>query len=185
MKKGDQVTTVLPNGFEQIAVALAAFQAGFYYTPVNWHLVGPEIAYIVDDSETKVFIVHERFASEAVRVVPEIDVPDDAPLQRRQGRRIPAVRRAHRRSADARAPTISRPARTCSTHRARPVGRRACGARCRPSIPTRWARHRAGCSGCSTSSPTTTACTSPRRRCTTRPSTTGPPRRCSSATRSC
>jgi long-chain acyl-CoA synthetase len=76
LKKGDQVTTVLPNGFEQIAVALAAFQAGFYYTPVNWHLVGPEIAYIVGDSETKVLIVHERFAGEAVRVVPEIDVPE-------------------------------------------------------------------------------------------------------------
>jgi long-chain acyl-CoA synthetase len=76
LKKGDQVTTVLPNGFEQIAVALAAFQAGFYYTPVNWHLVGPEIAYIVGDSETKALIVHERFAGEAVRVVPEIDVPE-------------------------------------------------------------------------------------------------------------
>jgi long-chain acyl-CoA synthetase len=76
MQKGDQVTTVLPNGFEQIAVALAAFQAGFYYTPINWHLVGPEIAYIVNDSETKVLIVHERFAGEAVRVVPETSVPD-------------------------------------------------------------------------------------------------------------
>ena len=76
MKTGDQVTTVLPNGFEQVAVALAAFQGGFYYTPVNWHLVGPEIAYIVNDSETKVFIVHERFAAEAVRVLPEVSVPE-------------------------------------------------------------------------------------------------------------
>ena len=76
LRKGDQVTTVLPNGFEQVAVALAAFQAGLYYTPVNWHLVGPEIAYIVNDSETKVLIVHERFASEAVRVLPEVDIPE-------------------------------------------------------------------------------------------------------------
>ena len=57
LERGDQVTTVLPNGFEQVAVALAAFQSGFYYTPVNWHLVGPEIAYIVNDSESKVLIV--------------------------------------------------------------------------------------------------------------------------------
>ena len=76
MQRGDQVTTVLPNIFEQVAVALAAFQGGFYYTPVNWHLVGPEIAYIVNDSETKVLIVHERFAGEAVRVLPEVSVPE-------------------------------------------------------------------------------------------------------------
>ncbi len=65
---------MLPNGFEQVAVALAAFQAGFYYTPVNWHLVGPEIAYIVNDSESKVLIVHERFAGEAARVLAETDL---------------------------------------------------------------------------------------------------------------
>jgi long-chain acyl-CoA synthetase len=75
LERGDQVTTVLPNSFEQVAFALAAFQGGFYYTPVNWHLVGPEIAYIVNDSETKVFIVHERFAGEAVRVLAESNVP--------------------------------------------------------------------------------------------------------------
>ena len=34
--------------------------------PINHHLVGPEIAYIVDDCEAKVFVGHERFADEAV-----------------------------------------------------------------------------------------------------------------------
>jgi len=72
---GDQVTTVLPNGFEQVGVGLAALQTGLYSTTVNWHLVGPEIAYIVNDSETKVLIVHERFAAEAGRVLDEISVP--------------------------------------------------------------------------------------------------------------
>jgi long-chain acyl-CoA synthetase len=76
LRRGDQVTTALPNGFEQVALSLACFQGGFYYTPVNWHLVGPEIAYIVNDSETKAFIVHERFAAEAVRVLPETSIPD-------------------------------------------------------------------------------------------------------------
>jgi long-chain acyl-CoA synthetase len=76
LRQGDQVTTVLPNGFEQLAVALAAYQGGFYYTPVNWHLVGPEIAYIVNDSETRAFIVHERFAAEAGRVLQDTSVAD-------------------------------------------------------------------------------------------------------------
>src|SRR4051794_21685521 len=75
LQRGDQVTTVLPNGIEQVAMTLACFQGGFYFTPVNWHLVGPEIAYIVNDSETKVLVVDERFAGEAARVVPEVDIP--------------------------------------------------------------------------------------------------------------
>ncbi|RMH87110.1 MAG: acyl-CoA synthetase, partial [Actinomyces sp.] len=72
---GDQVTTVLPNSAEQVAVCLAAFQSGLYVTTVNWHLVGPEIAYIVDDSETRALIVHERFAEEADRVLDEVSTP--------------------------------------------------------------------------------------------------------------
>ena len=74
LRRGDQVTTVLPNGIHQVAMTLACFQGGFYFTPVNWHLVGPEIAYIVNDSETKVLVVDERFAAEAARVVPEVSV---------------------------------------------------------------------------------------------------------------
>ena len=72
---GDQVTTVLPNGIEQVAMSLAAYQGGFYLTTVNWHLAGPEIAYIVNDSETKAFIVHEDFAAQALKVLEDSDVP--------------------------------------------------------------------------------------------------------------
>ncbi len=74
LKKGDQVTTVLPNSIEQLAVGLAVTQCGFYITTVNWHLAAPEISFIVEDSETKIFIVHERFAEEAGRVLSEINV---------------------------------------------------------------------------------------------------------------
>jgi len=76
LQKGDQVTTVLPNSFEQVAVCLAAFQGGFYVTTVNWHLVGPEISYIVNDSETKALIVSERFADEAQRVLEDCVTPE-------------------------------------------------------------------------------------------------------------
>ncbi len=74
LTRGDQLTTVLPNCFEQVALCLAAFQGGFYVTTVNWHLVGPEIAYIVNDSDTRALVVSERFAAEAARVLPETDV---------------------------------------------------------------------------------------------------------------
>ncbi len=73
---GDQVTTVLPNCFEQVAVCLAASQIGCFLTTVNWHLVGPEISYIVNDSETKALIVHERFGDEAERVLEDCVTPE-------------------------------------------------------------------------------------------------------------
>ena len=66
---GDQVTTVLPNCFEQLAVCLAAYQSGFYVTTINWHLVGREINYIVNDAETKALVVHARFGDEVRRAV--------------------------------------------------------------------------------------------------------------------
>ncbi len=76
--KGDTVACVLPNGFEMMALYLGALQIGCYLTPINHHLVGPEIAYIVDDSDARVFVAHEDFAGEVGRVLPEIPkVPQD------------------------------------------------------------------------------------------------------------
>ncbi|SVC35508.1 uncharacterized protein METZ01_LOCUS288362, partial [marine metagenome] len=55
MKRGDSIAVVLPNCAEYYAINLACTQAGFYMVPINWHLAGPEIAYILSDSEAKVF----------------------------------------------------------------------------------------------------------------------------------
>ena len=71
---GDTVAAVVPNGLEMLEYYLGATQIGLYITPINHHLVGPEIAYIVNDSESKVLIVHERFAGEAARVLAETDL---------------------------------------------------------------------------------------------------------------
>ncbi|QGV82208.1 acyl-CoA synthetase [Streptomyces ficellus] len=62
---GDAFAVVLPNGPEFLTAYLAASQAGLYLVPVNHHLVGPEIAWIVSDSGAKVLIAHERFADAA------------------------------------------------------------------------------------------------------------------------
>ncbi|MXV90988.1 MAG: AMP-binding protein [Acidimicrobiia bacterium] len=72
---GDGVVTVLPNGLEQVALLLAAYQGGMYATAVNWHLAAPEIAYIVDDSDARVLVSHERFAAEAAGVAERTNVP--------------------------------------------------------------------------------------------------------------
>jgi len=72
------VAVLLPNGREFIEVLLAVQQAGWHMVPVNFHLVGPEIAYIVEDSGAKAFIAHERFAAEAVRAGSEMSLPESA-----------------------------------------------------------------------------------------------------------
>ncbi|MFI1354563.1 acyl-CoA synthetase [Streptomyces sp. NPDC020898] len=73
--RGDAFAAVLPNGVEFLVAYLAASQAGFYLVPVNHHLVGPEIAWIVADSGAKVLIAHERFADAARAAADEAELP--------------------------------------------------------------------------------------------------------------
>ncbi|MHB8465863.1 MAG: AMP-binding protein, partial [Acidimicrobiales bacterium] len=74
---GDAIAVVLPNSVEFMALYLAALQAGFYLVPINTHLVGPEIAHIVSDSEAKVFIGHERLADACAAAAEELDFPKE------------------------------------------------------------------------------------------------------------
>jgi long-chain acyl-CoA synthetase len=67
LKDGDGICGLVPNGVDGLTLYLATLQAGWYYTPINWHFTGPEIAYIVSDSEAQAFFVHERYAVEGVR----------------------------------------------------------------------------------------------------------------------
>ncbi|MGN6609157.1 MAG: acyl-CoA synthetase [Jatrophihabitans sp.] len=62
---GDCLVVMLPNSIELVALYFAAMQTGLYIVPINWHLTGPEVAYIVEDSEAKAFVGHERFAEAA------------------------------------------------------------------------------------------------------------------------
>ncbi|MCB5910584.1 acyl-CoA synthetase [Streptomyces pinistramenti] len=75
LERGDAFAAVLPNGVEFFTAYLAASQAGLYLVPVNHHLVGPEIAWIVADSGAKVLIAHERFAEAARFAADEAELP--------------------------------------------------------------------------------------------------------------
>ncbi|MGX1881581.1 acyl-CoA synthetase [Streptomyces sp. NPDC055287] len=75
LRQGDAFAVVLPNGVEFLTAYLAASQAGFYLVPVNHHLVGPEIAWIVADSGAKVVVAHERFADAATAAADEAKLP--------------------------------------------------------------------------------------------------------------
>ncbi len=69
---GDTVACVLPNSIELVELYLGTLQIGCYFTPINHHLVGPEIAYILNDSEAKLFVGHEAFAEEITKALTEV-----------------------------------------------------------------------------------------------------------------
>jgi long-chain acyl-CoA synthetase len=75
LRPGDGIASVLPNGAAALEVYLAALQAGWYLTPVNWHFTAPEIAYILRDSEAKAVFTHERYAQAAAAAADEACVP--------------------------------------------------------------------------------------------------------------
>jgi long-chain acyl-CoA synthetase len=62
LKRGDTIATVLDNEGPVLEIFFAAAQAGIYVVPINHHLVAPEIAYIAEDSQAKIFICNENFA---------------------------------------------------------------------------------------------------------------------------
>src|SRR5262245_64216958 len=77
VQTGDTVTVLLPNSIEFVQLYLGALQIGCYLTPINHHLVGPEIAYIVNDSDAKVVIGDERFADVLVKARTEVELGDE------------------------------------------------------------------------------------------------------------
>jgi long-chain acyl-CoA synthetase len=75
LRRGDSIAAMLPNSCEAIEVFLAMQQIGLYLTPINFHLVGPEIAYILQDCEARVFIVHHRYADVCRAAIEETGFP--------------------------------------------------------------------------------------------------------------
>jgi long-chain acyl-CoA synthetase len=78
LRPGDGIASVLPNGAPALEVYLAALQAGWYLTPVNWHFTAPEIAYILGDCEARAVFVHERFADVGRAAADQAGIPPDA-----------------------------------------------------------------------------------------------------------
>jgi acyl-CoA synthetase (AMP-forming)/AMP-acid ligase II len=61
LQKGDRVAVLLYNCVEFMEIYVAAAKLGVVIVPINWRLVGQEIQYIVDNSDSKGFIVGEQF----------------------------------------------------------------------------------------------------------------------------
>ena len=77
LRRGDSIAAMLPNSAEAMELFLAMQQIGLYLTPLNYHLVGPEIAYILQDCEARVFVTHERYADVSRSALEQTDFAAD------------------------------------------------------------------------------------------------------------
>ncbi len=59
--KGDRVALLAFNCIEWLEIYVALARAGLVAVPINFRLVGPEIAYIVQHAEARAFIVQDPF----------------------------------------------------------------------------------------------------------------------------
>jgi long-chain acyl-CoA synthetase len=78
LRPTDSVVVLLPNGVDLLAVFFAGLQTGLYVVPVNWHLTGAEIGYILKDCGAKAFVAHERFAAAATEAAELAGISADA-----------------------------------------------------------------------------------------------------------
>ena len=72
LEKGDKVAVLLENCIEIVEVYLATAKTGIVIVPVNFRLVGKEIEYIVNNSDSKAFIVHDEFTATVDGIKPNL-----------------------------------------------------------------------------------------------------------------
>ena len=73
LRAGDHVAILLPNGPAGFDAVWAALRSGLYYTPVNWHLTAPEVAYIVQDCGARSVITSATFADKVIDL--DVEIP--------------------------------------------------------------------------------------------------------------
>jgi acyl-CoA synthetase (AMP-forming)/AMP-acid ligase II len=72
LSKGDKVAVLLESSIEIVEVYLATAKTGLVIVPVNFRLVGPEVEYIVTNSDTRAFIVHDEFTPTVDAIRPNL-----------------------------------------------------------------------------------------------------------------
>ena len=69
LKAGDAVALLCSNRLEFVDVIIALERSGLRITPINTHLTGDEVGYILDNCEAKAFIAEARYAAQAQAAV--------------------------------------------------------------------------------------------------------------------
>jgi len=75
LKPGDSVGCMLPNIPQFVAVYYGALMAGCVFVPMNVMLLGPEVEYVVRDSNIKALVTYEMFAEQASAGIAKLENP--------------------------------------------------------------------------------------------------------------
>jgi fatty-acyl-CoA synthase len=73
LRRGDHVAILMQNHPRWFDAVWAALRSGLYYTPVNWHLTAPEVAYIVEDCGARSVVASSAMAAQAAEL--DVEVP--------------------------------------------------------------------------------------------------------------
>ncbi len=66
---GDTISILCGNRIEWFEVSLACANMGVTFIPINWHLVAPEIAYILSDSGSRALVIGDRYLDQAAKAL--------------------------------------------------------------------------------------------------------------------
>ena len=77
LERGSTFAIMLANGAPVLELFMATAQAGFYMTPINTHLAAPEVAYILQDSDSRVLICSAEHADLCRKARDEAGLPAD------------------------------------------------------------------------------------------------------------
>jgi long-chain acyl-CoA synthetase len=72
---GDTIALMSPNSSMYLEVVFAAMEIGLRLVPVNFHLTGPEVAYILTDSGAALLVADERVAEPARSAAADASIP--------------------------------------------------------------------------------------------------------------
>ena len=67
--RGDHIAILMENNPAMLLVEAAAERCGLFFTCLNSYLTGPESAYIVNDSQSKVFVSSNAKAASALEEI--------------------------------------------------------------------------------------------------------------------
>src|SRR5215470_6252174 len=68
LQPGDRVAVLMDNDPRYLTVTWAARRSGLVNVPVNWHLTGPEMAYIVENSGARALVSNAACAARALEL---------------------------------------------------------------------------------------------------------------------
>jgi long-chain acyl-CoA synthetase len=75
VRSGDAFAVLSGNRREYFEVMAAATHSGTRFVPVNWHFHAEEVAYVLDDSDSKALLVGARFSQLAAEATARRDAP--------------------------------------------------------------------------------------------------------------